>query len=83
MALTAPQRTALRAEIGRVLSERREVFPLSKPQLDAAINATDDWIEANAAAFNSALPVVARNGLTARQKMELFCRVALARFTNG
>ncbi len=83
MALTTQQRTNLRAEMGRLLSDRRELFPLSKPQLDAAIAATDDWIDANAVAFNTALPAAARTGLSSQQKAELLCRVALARFTNG
>lgn len=83
MSLTAPQRTGLRSEIGRLLSEQREPFPLTKPQLDAAIAAIDDWIEANAVSFNQSLPVAARNNLTARQKAQLLSRVALARFTNG
>ena len=78
--LTTQQRTALRAAYGSTLSNRREAFNLTKPQIDAAIAATDDWIEANAAAFNTALPVAARTGLTAAQKAELFSLVAMKRF---
>lgn len=79
-ALTNPQRLAVRTGYGSDLSNRREAFALTKAQLDAAIAATDDWIDANAAAFNSALPVAARNNLTAAQKAELFHLVALKRF---
>ena len=78
--LTNPQRLALRAGIGHALSERRELFSLTKAQLDAAIAAADDWIEANTAAFNSALPQPARSTLTAAQKAELLTLVARARF---
>lgn len=79
-ALSAAIRLQIRAEIGRVISEAREPFVLTKAQLDAAINATDDWIDANAAAYNTALPVAARNNLTAGQKARLFSIVALRRF---
>ena len=50
-----------------------------KDQLKAAIDATDDWIEANQAAFNLALPVAARSNLTSAQKTLLFCVVAARR----
>ena len=73
-------RLELRALLGRRLSERRELFNLTKAQLDAAIAATDDWIDQNAAAYNSALPLAARNGLSTAQKAELFSLVALRRF---
>lgn len=78
--LTTAVRQAVRADYGRQLSNRREAFNLTKAQLDAAINATDDWIEANSAAFNSALPLPARTTLTAAQKAELFFLVALKRY---
>jgi hypothetical protein len=55
-------------------------FPaLTKPELRAALDACDDWIEANAASFNSALPQPARGALTAPQKTYLFCYVAMRR----
>ncbi len=80
MALTTPQRQALRAALGSDVSARRDPLPLTRAQFDAAIAATDDWIEANATAFNNALPAAARNNLTAAQKAELFYRVARARY---
>lgn len=78
--LNNANRTAVRAAYGSDLSNRSEAFSLSRPELDAAIAAIDDWIEANAAAFNAALPAAARTKLTAGQKAELFARVALKRF---
>ena len=80
MALTLAIRQALRAEYGSTLSERRDAFNLTKPQLDAAIAAIDDWIDANAASFNTALPLPARTALTAGQKAELFFIVTRRRF---
>lgn len=52
---------------------------ITKQDLRAGINATDDWIDANAAAFNLALPLVVRNNLTTQQKILLFVYVALKR----
>lgn len=52
---------------------------VTKADLRAAVNATDDWIEANQTSFNQALPVAARTGLSAAQKTMLFCWVAMRR----
>jgi hypothetical protein len=80
-ALSPAVRLAIRSAYGDLLSRRRDPFVITKAQLDAAINACDDWIDANAASFNTALPVAARTGLTAAQKAELFSLVALRRFS--
>ncbi len=80
-ALTTQQRQDIRASYGRTVSARREAFALSRADLDAAIAAIDGWIDANATAFNNALPVAARTGLTAAQKTELFYLVAMKRFS--
>ncbi len=53
---------------------------MSKVDLRAAVNAVDDWIEANQASFNAALPLPARTALTARQKTLLFMAVAARKF---
>lgn len=52
---------------------------VTKPQVRAAIDATDQWIEDNQAAYNAALPAAARTGLTLTQKTMLFCYVAMRR----
>mgnify|MGYP001593683638 FL=1 len=80
MALTPAQKFAIRAKWGSDLSARQEAFNLNKADLDAAITAVDDWIEANAVSFNLALPLAARTTLTAAQKAELLTLVALKRF---
>lgn len=52
---------------------------LTKPQLKAAVDATDQWIDDNAAAFNTALPAAARAALSTNEKTLLFCYVSLKR----
>jgi hypothetical protein len=75
--------TAMRQKIWRGLmrwwSNLWELTDLSKSDLQAAINATDTWIENNQGGFNSALPSAAQSGLTTAQKTLMFCAVALAR----
>jgi hypothetical protein len=63
----------------RYWSQKTVIIVISKSDLLDAINSTDDWIDDNQAAFNTALPVAARNNLTAEQKILLFCAVALMR----
>lgn len=80
MALTAQQRAELNARIMQEKSAIREVLPLSKTDLRAAINAVDDWLDANAASLNSAIPQPARGALTTAQKTELVFYVMHKRF---
>lgn len=63
----------------RYWSNIRSNLALSKADLQAAIDATDTWIEANQAAYNQALPAAARDGLSLVQKTTLFCAVAAMR----
>lgn len=73
-------RAALHAEIMRGLIP---VVGLTKTQLRAAVDAVDQWCSDNAAAFNTALPVAARNSLTTSQKARLLALVALKRYDKG
>jgi hypothetical protein len=57
-----------------------EVDSLTREELRAAIDATDDWIVANQASFNAALPIPARTVLTARQKALMFSFVVRRRW---
>lgn len=50
-----------------------------KADLQAAVDATDAWIEANASSFNTALPQPFRGAATTQQKTDLFCYVAQRR----
>lgn len=63
----------------RYISMLHEPIGIDKIELQAAINATDTWIDNNQSSFNSALPVASQSGMTASQKTLLFCGVALAR----
>lgn len=49
----------------------------SKPDLVAAVAAVDDWAEANAASYNSALPQPFRGTATAAQKAILLAYVCM------
>jgi hypothetical protein len=52
---------------------------MTKADLRAAVDATDQWIEDNGATYNLSLPQPARGALTATQKTLLFCFVAMRR----
>lgn len=80
MALTANQRQATLRDLMSDLGNRREACAVTKADLLAAVNAVDDWIDANAVAFNQAIPQPARGALTATQKAELLYRVAMKRY---
>lgn len=78
--LDETSRADLWAELMRDLSRERETIALTKPELRAAVDAVDQWIEDNQASFNAALPAAARAGLTTKQKVKLFFYVAQKRF---
>ncbi len=78
--LSDANRWAVWADYMRKLGEDEEQIALLKPELRAAFNAADDWVEANRASYNSALPLPARTALTARQKAALLMIVIRKRF---
>jgi len=78
--LTDNDRLELWAEFMRFSSNVREEIGLSKTELRAAVDATDQWIEDNQASFNNALPDTAKSALTGTQKVRLFLDVAQKRF---
>lgn len=78
--LTEAERAGLWERAMREGSAERESLPLTKAELRAAIDASDQWIEQSAVAFNQALPAAARGALTARQKARVFLLVARRRF---
>lgn len=80
MALTSAQIADLRHDYCEELSRINEAMGLGKADMLAAVQATDDWIEANQASYNAALPTKARNVLTATQKVRLFMAVARKRY---
>lgn len=78
--LTAQQRQDCYRDFVERLMKTTETIGITKSELLDAVNATDDWIEANALVFNSALPLLARTSLSAKQKALLFMAVAAKRF---
>ncbi len=52
----------------------------TKGDLRAAVDATDDWIEANQASYVAALPVPFRTQSNTAQKVQLFTYVTAKRF---
>lgn len=79
MALENEDRLKVTRGLMRLWSREWSTVAISKTELYTAVGAMDDWIEANQAAINTALPAAARTGLTLLQKTLLFCAVALAR----
>jgi hypothetical protein len=63
----------------RYWSRTAEGCAITKADLRAAVDSVDSWIDNNAATLNSAIPLAARNGLTAEQKAMLLASVALMR----
>jgi hypothetical protein len=68
----------------RVLAQVMRNWPgslggVTKTQLRDAVDATDDWIEANQTSFNAALPQPFRGSANLAQKTFLLCYVAMRR----
>lgn len=60
-------------------SQGMELDGMVKSDLKDAVDATDDWIDANQSSFNTALPSAAQTNLTLAQKTLMFCVVAVMR----
>lgn len=56
---------------------------VTKPDLRAALNALDDFLNTNAATINSAIPLPARTSLTTAQKAMLLMYVVQKRYIKG
>lgn len=78
--LTNQDRRELWAKFMREASAIWEKLGLSKSDLRAAVDATDQWIEDNQASFNQAIPLPARTALTQKQKVRLFMEVAKRKY---
>jgi hypothetical protein len=78
-ALPDVDRIEVTAKLQRLVQWLAIACGITKVDLKAAIDATDDWIDANQASFNTALPTAARNGLNLTQKTLIFCYVAMKR----
>ena len=78
--LLEPDRENVRHRMTKRLSSVWEPLGLTKPELKAAVDATDDYIAATQGDYNQALPEPARSTLTKQQKAELFTQVAGERY---
>lgn len=82
--LSASDRDLATAELERTWSRERHRCGLSaRSDLRAAIDAADDWVNSNAASFNTALPVAARTSLSAADKARLLVFVVERRYLSG
>jgi hypothetical protein len=79
--LTDPDRADLWADYMRDNTAPYGV--LTKADLRAAVNALDDYFNANAAAINAAIPQPARGALSAAQKARLLQLVVARRYIKG
>jgi hypothetical protein len=82
--MNSADRTAVSALFQSDASLVRETLTgVLRSDIQAAVNAIDDWVVANAASFNSALPLAARSNLTAAQKARLLSYVVMRRYVVG
>lgn len=81
--LSDQERAEITAKYMEDLSRSRTPIPVSKAELRAAVNATDDWQDQNAAGYNAALPQPARGALSTAEKSNLFTRVSDKRYKRG
>lgn len=80
-ALSNAVRLQLWRGLMRFWSNRLETIAgITKTDLQAAVTAADDWADANAASYNSALPATFRTNATTAQKAVLLAVVVLARY---
>lgn len=83
MAINDTARAEEIANYQRELSREFEECSASKTDLRSALNAIDDFLDAHASDFNSAIPQPARSELTASQKARLFMFVMRRRYIDG
>lgn len=78
--LSGAERLAVFGTVASDLSNTRTSIALVKDELKAAVNAIDDWVEANQTSFNNAIPQPARSSLTTKQKAQLLMYVVRRRY---
>ena len=69
----------VRQWIERAFVAQNATATLNSAQIKAAVDAADDWADANAASFNTALPTAFKNAATLEQKTLLLSFVILRR----
>lgn len=73
----ASRQDAARRLIRNMFVEANATANMDYATIKAAVDAADDWREANAAAFNTALPAAFRNTASVQQKSLLLCYVVM------
>jgi hypothetical protein len=81
--LSDSDRTDLWAAFMRGLSDEGSKLDVTKSELRATVDALDDFLHANAAAINSAIPAGPRARLTIPQKARLLMFVIRQRYLKG
>ena len=64
----------------KFMRENAESVSITRQDLRLAVNAVDDWLEANAVAANAAIPQPARAALSASQKAAILMYVTARRY---
>lgn len=77
--IDADRKIAAREWIRFAFERLDQTATLDANTIKAAIDAVDDWADANAASFNATLPVAFRNTATAAQKALLLAYVCMKR----
>lgn len=80
MALTTNERSdGMRDLAGLLFQDQNATATFDTATIQAAFNAADDWMEANASSYNSALPAAFRTVATPAQKALLLASLAMRR----
>ncbi len=74
------QRIEVWADLMRRYSTDGESIGINKNDLRAAVDALDDYFDANAVTINNALPAAAKAGLTTKQKAVMLMFVVTQRY---
>lgn len=82
--LSESERAAVWRNVMRQAAVNLRIEPgigtITKPELRAAIDALDTWMDDNAISANQAIPQPARSGLTTKQKAALLMYVIARRY---
>jgi len=65
------------------MRQNRETITITKTDLKAAVDATDQWVSDNSVSYNNALPAAAKAGLSSPQKASLLSYVLAKRYSSG
>lgn len=78
--LPQPDRNQISAQYQSDQSAARVPIPVSKPDLQAAVDAIDAWVDNNSSVYNQAIPLPARVQMTTKEKANLLLYVVRRRY---